>query len=76
MSDMDAMLEFVKSIDTRTARIEETVNQIRSGHDDRIKSLETSRAATRAGIAALAIGGTGAGAKLGMIDKLMGLFSS
>lgn len=73
MSD-DVILEYVKSIDARGARMEEAVNKILTDHDSRLKSLETSRTAARAGMTALVLGGTGGAAKAGMLDKLLSLF--
>lgn len=73
MSNKD-ILEFVKSIDDRTARMEDKMDTAHGKLDERVKSLETSRTAARAGMAALALGGTGGAAKLGFLDKVMTLF--
>lgn len=81
----DELLEFVKSIDARTQRMETTLNTTMQKHQDdddkkhedvdkRIRSLENSRLAARAGLTAMVVGGTGGAAKLGFLDKLMTMF--
>jgi hypothetical protein len=86
MSD-EAILQLVKSIDDRTARMETSINLTLQKHkeddeikhdefDRRFKSLETSRTAARAGLAALALGGTGGAAKMGFLDKLISIFAT
>lgn len=81
----EIILSYVKSIDERTARMETSMTTAMQIHqqadnakhdeiDGRLKSLEISRAKGRAGLAAIALGGTGAGAKLGLIGKLASLF--
>lgn len=85
MSD-EAILGYVKSIDERTARMETafttTLQNQKKESDDkhkesdgRIKSLENSRLAARAGLAALTLGGTTGAAKAGLIDKVVSMFS-
>lgn len=76
MPENEAMLQYVKSIDERTARMETSLNTTLETHDKRLSSLETSRTIARTGLATLALGGTGGAAKLGMLDKLMSLFNS
>lgn len=71
MSEENALLEMVKSIDARTERLETKFDLRHDNTDGRLKSLETSRTAARAGMAGLAIAGTGGAAKMGIIDKLM-----
>ncbi len=81
----DVILQYVKSIDERTARMESTMTTAMQIHqqndtakhdeiDTRLKSLETSRTAARAGMAALALGGGTGAAKLGLLAKITGLF--
>jgi hypothetical protein len=70
----DALLELVKSIDGRTARMETAMTTTLEKHDDRIKSLETSRTAARAGMTVLALGSTTGAAKMGFLDKVIGIF--
>lgn len=74
MAETDAILTYLKSIDERGARTEKMMTATLEKHDERIKSLETSRTAARAGMAALALGGTGGAAKLGFLDKIAGIF--
>lgn len=71
---LQAILQSVKSMDDRTARMEQKIDDGFEKLDGRVRSLETSRTAARAGLAALAVGGTGAGAKLGILDKVMSMF--
>ncbi len=81
----EIILQYVKSIDERTARIESSMttamqihqaadNEKHEEYDKRIKSLENSRTAARAGMTALAVGGGTGVAKLGVIGKLIGMF--
>lgn len=75
MSD-EAILGYVKSIDERTARMEVAQAKVTDSHDKRIKSLENSRTAARAGLTALTIGGGTGAAKAGMLGKVLGIFGS
>lgn len=81
----EIILQYVKSIDERTARIESNMTtamqihqtQDNEKHDEfegRIKSLENSRLTARVGITALALGGGTGVAKLGLIGKFMSMF--
>jgi hypothetical protein len=81
----DELLEFVKSIDARTQRMETAITTTMQKHQDddddkhekldvRIKSLETSRTAARAGLVALTVGGGGGAVKLGFLDKVISIF--
>lgn len=77
----DAILQYLKSIDDRTARIETNFTTAMQNHqeDDDVKhgemrkdidSLLSSRTAARAGLTVLTLGGTGGAAKLGLLDKI------
>lgn len=82
----DPMLQYMKSIDDRMGRMETAITTAFTNHqndddkkhedfDVRLKSLETSRTAARAGMAALALGGTGGAAKLGFLDKIISMIN-
>ncbi len=86
MADFETILQYIKSIDDRTVRIESVITtamQIHQQADDtkhdiidkRIKSLENSRTAARATLIGAATAGTGGAAKLGMLAKITSLFS-
>lgn len=83
MSD-DPILTYLQSIDARTARMEDAFTAALTDHKKEnavehdemrkdLDSLKTSRTAARAGLAALALGGTGGAAKLGFLDKVLGM---
>lgn len=80
----DAILQYLKSIDARTGRMETSITATMQKHQEEddakhgemrkdIDSLLTSRTAARAGITALALGGTGGAAKLGFLDKIISM---
>lgn len=73
MSD-EAILWYVKSIDERTARMEISQDKITESHDKRISSLENSRKIQRAVIGASTLGGSAAGAKVGIVDKILSIW--
>lgn len=81
----DELLEFVKSIDARTQRMETAMTITMQSHqkddddkhekiDGRIKSLENSRTAARAALVVATVGGTSGAAKVGLLDKLVSMF--
>lgn len=72
MSD-ETILQYLKNIDDRTTRMEDKQDAVNTDHDKRLKSLENSRTATRAGIAALTIGGGTGAAKAGLVDKIISM---
>lgn len=86
MSDNETILQYVRSIDDRTARMEIAQTATMQNHqkdddkkhesvDERVKSLENSRLAARVGLASIALGGAGGAVKMGAIEKLLSFFS-
>lgn len=69
-----AILQYVKSIDERTGRIETAFTTVLTEMKKDIDSLKDSRTAARAGLAALILGSTGGAAKLGLLDKFISMF--
>lgn len=70
----DAVLSYLKSVDDRTARMEQKIDNGFENLDGRVKSLENSRTAARAGLTVLTLGTTGGAAKMGLLDKIMTIF--
>jgi hypothetical protein len=86
MSDeINAVLQFVKSIDDRTARMESKQDRQFKDHDDRISTIESDHKVVRgvmkwgariAVFVLIACGAGGAAKGAGLIDKLTTLIGS